>query len=106
MRKLGNFKRVTSQIKALAGEHGLISEGDYFYRYRMVMQLFDVIKAKKNYADVWEQIKRDFSWKECIGISLINAVRQIVPHADGSKIKMGIRILAVWWNFRENINGD
>ena len=99
MRKLGNFKRVTAQISALAREQGLVSESDYFYRYRMVMQLFDVVKAKKNYVDVWEQIKKDFSWKECIGVSLTEAARQIIPHVDGSKVKMGIRLLAVWWNF-------
>lgn len=100
MRKLGNFKRVTSRIRALAQEQGLLAESDFFYKYRMIMQLFDVVKAKQSYMDVWEQIKKDFSWKECIGASPVNALRQIVPYADGSKIKMGARILTVWFHFK------
>lgn len=100
-RKLNNFRRVVTQIAELAEANGMNDEGSFFYSYRMLMQLFDAIKAKSSYdAQVWKQITEGFCWKIIFGQTLPQIIKQIFSYCNESRVKTAIKILAVWLNFR------
>lgn len=100
-RKLGNFKRVIGQITDFAEENGMIEESRFFFRYRMTLQLFDAIKAKKNYdKEIWKQIKLEYKWSVIFGESLWRIVRKVFVYAKENKLKTGVKLLSVWFNFK------
>ncbi len=100
-RKLGNFKRVIGQISLLADENGMQEQSDFFQKYRMMMQLFDTVKAKKNYdKDVWKQIKQEYQWSSIFGCSLWKVYKVIFPYMEENKLKAGMKILWVWFHFK------
>ena len=99
-RKLGNFKRVVTQIASLARERGMDSESKFFYDYRMVLQLFDVLKNKKNYSDdIWQQIKQEYRWQLIFGEPLVRVYKRIVIYINAEKIKVRIKLFVVWLEF-------
>lgn len=100
-RKLGNFKKVIGQISLLANENGMQEQSDFFGKYRMMMQLFDAIKAKKNYdKDIWEQIEQEYKWSAIFNSSLWKAYKVIFSYVEENKIKTGIKIFWVWFQFK------
>lgn len=100
-RKLGNFKRVIGQISLLADENGMQKQSDFFQKYRMMMQLFDTVKAKQNYdKDVWKQIKWEYQWNTVFGCSLWKACKVIFSYVVENRLKTGIKIFCVWFYFK------
>jgi len=100
-RKLGNFKRVIGQISSLADESGMQEQSDFFEKYRMMMQLFDTVKAKKNYdRDVRKQIKQEYQWSSVFGCSLWKVYKVIFSYMEENKLKTGMKILWVWFHFK------
>ena len=100
-RKLDNFKRVISQICELSKEYGLEKESSFFKKYRMTLQLFDAVKAKKEYEPaVWRQIEQEYKWAELFGQSLWSIYRVIFYYWKEDKFKTAIKLLVVWLNFR------
>ncbi len=100
-RKLGNFKRAIGQICELADKNDMLLESQFFYRYRMVMQLFDAVKAKKNYdKEIWQQIKQEYKWSAIFGESLWKNARTIFAYVKENKLKTGIKLFCVWVNFK------
>lgn len=100
-RKLDNFKRVLKQIVVLADENGMKKEAEFFYGYRMIMQLFDTIKARKSYADdTWRLIRQEYKWKIVFGMSLGNLIKLIFSYLQEAKMKMLVKILCVWVFFK------
>ncbi len=100
-RKLGNFKYVINQISKLAVESGMLQEADFFYVYRMTLQLYDAIKAKRQYSwGVWRQIEQEYKWSNVYGGSLLSAYKVLFSYLSEEKIKAGIKLFRVWVNFR------
>jgi len=100
-RKLGNFKRVIGQITDFAKQYGMIEESSFFARYRMMMQLFDAVKAKKNYEkEVWRQIELEYEWSVIFEESLWKVARKMFVYAKEDKVKTGVKLLSVWFNFK------
>lgn len=100
-RKLGNFKYVINQISKLAVESGMPQEADFFYVYRMTLQLYDAIKTKHKYSrDVWGQIEQEYKWSNIYGRSLLNVYKVLFSYLSEEKIKAGIKVFGVWANFR------
>lgn len=100
-RKLGNFKRVIDQITNLANESDMVEESRFFSRYRMMMQLFDTVKAKKSYTEeTWKQIKWEYRWPVIFGEPLWEIAKTIFAYVRENKLKTGIKLLYVWFNFR------
>lgn len=100
MRKLANFKQVTLQIMKLGIEQNLQEEGYFFYRYRMLLQLYDAVKAKKTYAGLWKQLKKEYNWKYIFGIPLSEMYFTLLPYVKKDRMKTAIKALIVWFNFR------
>lgn len=100
-RKLGNFKRVITQIKSLADENGMDKESDFFYSYRMILQLFDAVKGKKNYDKaVWKQIRQEYKWSALFKRSLWKVYQTIFFYQEQDRVKTGIKVFLVWLNFQ------
>ena len=100
-RKLGNFKRVICQINELAKESSMVEESEFFFIYRMILQLFDAIKGKENYErNSWQDIRRECKWKTLFGVSLWKGYKIILSYVKKDKIKIMIKIFVVWVNFR------
>lgn len=100
-RKLGNFQRVINQISGLAKENNMTDESEFFYIYRMILQLFDAIKGKENYErNSWRDIRQEYKWKTLFEISLWKGYRIILSYVKEEKIKTVIKIFLVWANFR------
>lgn len=100
-RKLGNYKRVISQITALADENGMTRESSFFCSYRMTLQLFDTVKAKKNYDKaVWKQIRQEYKWSVIFGRSLWKVYQKIFSYRQQDRMKTGIKLFLVWINFK------
>ena len=100
-RKLGNFKRVVTQIASLARENGMSSESDFFYMYRMVLQLFDAIRFRKKYDSIsWIEIRKEYKWSTLFEASLWKGYRIILSYVKEEKIKTVMKIFLVQANFR------
>lgn len=100
-RKLGNFKRAIGKISSLADKNGMQEQSNFFQKYRMMMQLFDTVKAKKNYdKNEWKQIKQEYQWSATFKCSLWKAYRVIFSYVKENKLKTGIKILWVWFYFK------
>lgn len=100
-RKLGNFKRVVTQIASLARERGMDSESDFFYMYRMVLQLFDAIRSRKKYDSIsWIEIRKEYKWSTLFEASLWKGYRIILSYVKEEKIKTVMKIFLVQANFR------
>lgn len=100
-RKLGNFKRVIDQISTLACEKGMGKQSVFFQKYRMMMQLFDAAKSKKNYdKDIWKQIKQEYQWSALFGRSLSETCKVLFSYLKEDKVKTGVKLFIVWINFR------
>lgn len=100
-RKLGNFKRVIGQICEFANKNDMSEESRFFGRYRMMMQLFDAVKAKKNYDKItWEQIELEYKWSAIFEESLWKVAGTIFKNIDKNKLKTGIKLFCVWFNFK------
>lgn len=103
-RKLDNFKRVIGQISRLAEEYGLEQEGNFFQKYRMTLQLFDAVKAKKEYDPlIWRQIQEEYQWKNIFKGSLCKTYKTIFYYWKEDQIKTMIKILLVWINFNRRV---
>ena len=100
-RKLGNFKRVVTQISTLANENGMDNESNFFYLYRMVLQLFDAIRAREKYdSNSWIEIRREYKWNTLFEVSLWKGYRIILSYVKEKRIKTVMKIFLVWANFR------
>lgn len=100
-RKLGNYKKVITQIKMLADENGMDKESDFFHFYRMILQLFDAVKGKKNYDKaVWKQIKQEYKWSAIFKGSLWKVYQTIFAYQEQDRLKTGIKVFLVWFNFQ------
>lgn len=100
-RKLDNFKRVIKQITELSRESGMERESTFFNKYRMMLQLFDAAKAKKDYdLKVWKQIQLEYKWADVFGKSLWKTYKVIFSYWKEEKIKTIIKLCVVWSNFR------
>lgn len=99
-RKLGNFKRVVTQIASLARENGMTSEGEFFYDYRMVLQLFDALKNRNNYMkDDWSRIKQEYRWKITFDEPLVQVYKKFHLYLDEEKLKVKIKLILTWLAF-------
>lgn len=99
-RKLRNFKRVVLQIMTLAQEGGLYQESEFFFKYRMIMQLYDAVKMKKNYGNEWKQIKEEYCWNQTIKDSLWKTIVRLKTINTENRIKIWVKAVLVWLNFR------
>ena len=100
-RKLGNFRKALCQISKLAKENNMAKESDFFFNYRMILQLFDAIKGKENYErNSWQEIQREYKWKRIFGISIWKMYRLIFSYVKKHNIKIAIKILIVWSTFK------
>ena len=100
VRKIRNFDKALSGIKAEAKTLEITSEADVFFRYRMCMQLHDAVKAKKNYSAAdWNTIQQEFSWDKCIGIPLGRFINELNLCNSEKSFKTKIKVLLVYLNF-------
>lgn len=99
-RKLSNFKKVICQIAGLAKENNMAKESDFFYIYRMVLQLFDAIKGKENYEqNSWREIRQEYQWNRMFGVSLWKAYRLLFAYIKKDRLKTAIKLVTVWSTF-------
>lgn len=97
LRKLGNYKRVIAQITRLAESGGLERESRFFEQYRMVLQLFDFIRNKKNYeAAIWKQFKKEYHWKKIFGETFFSVAKNLTQYSEKDQWKLMVRLLVVW----------
>lgn len=95
-RKLDNFKRVNEQIFKLASENNLVEEAEFFYRYRMILQLYDAIKMRKGYTkDVWGKIIEEYGWNKIFDVSVLKISKSLVMTIKEDKLKNIFKIFCV-----------
>lgn len=100
-RKLDNYRRVIGRIREKAEENGLNGEAEYFWNYRMIYQLFDFQRNKKDFAqDVWAEIKKDYRWTDIFAAGPLGIVKKIGKYLREDRMKVNVKVLAVWANFR------
>lgn len=99
-RKLGNYKRMVGQIQELAGQNDLSEEGQFFHMHRMMIQLFDTAKGKKNFEKaVWKQLKEEYKWAAIFGEPLWKVYKIIFANLEDGRMKARIKLLCVRLNF-------
>lgn len=99
-RKLGNYKRMVGQIQELAGQNGLSGEGQFFRMHRMMIQLFDAVKGKKNFDKaVWKQLKEEYKWAAVFEEPLWKVYKIIFANLEDGRMKAGIKLLCVRLSF-------
>ena len=100
LRKLRNFRRVVLQITKLAQEAQLYTQSEFFFKYRMIMQLYDAVKMKKSYGNIWKEIKEVYCWNQTIGTSIWKTFKILSSFTTENSTKLWLKMIIVWWNFK------
>lgn len=103
MRKLSNFKIVLTQIREAAINLELKEEANFFYCFRMTMQLFDAYKTKKEHGrKEWANIVTTYLWEKTFKNSLWGVEKQFIKYIKDDLAKNSIKLLIVRFALKKN----
>jgi len=99
MCKIEDFRDSVLQIRKVGRQNQMCKESDFFYTYRMTLQLFYLLKIEKRYGKSWKGIKKKYNWNAIFDMPVYKACHLMTMLPKTSRVKTWIKILVVWINF-------